>query len=105
MLLSPTASYYLRRILRKNCDRLQFVAAPNAAIKAHALADLDRVVQSLYLDEEEVAARVHQLENLIQVHQMLAEQGSMYLQHQLEIEGRILWILGFKLVEPSSPGF
>ncbi|WP_052128870.1 hypothetical protein [Neosynechococcus sphagnicola] len=96
MQLSPLTAYYLRRLLRQHLDRFQSIVAPGAAMTAHPLADLNQVLNSLYLDEFEIAHVVSQLEGLVRYHQVLIPQNSRYSQELARVEQQIFWLLGFK---------
>lgn len=102
MLLSATTSYHLRQLVHKNRGRLKFVVAPNAGLEAHILADLDMVLTSLYLDDEAIQETVSQLERLVFMYQALKEQGEIYTQQRDEIEKKILWLLGFLVIEEKN---
>jgi hypothetical protein len=99
--LSASASYHLRKVLHKYRDRLKFIVAQNAGLKAHALADLNEVIESLYLEDEAILETTNQLEKLVLTHQTLKEQGEIYQHTQLEIEKRMLWLLGFRVLEDT----
>lgn len=101
MILSPGTSYYLRQILSRYHYRLKSVFATNAALEAHCLSDLNVVIMSLYLDDEIALEIINKLENLVKLHQVLKEQGELYLQYQIETEKEMLWLLGFKVLEIS----
>jgi hypothetical protein len=102
MLLSATTSYHLRQLVHKNRGRLKFIVAPNAGLEAHVLADLDMVLTSLYLDDEAIQETASQLERLVFMYQALKEQGDIYAQQRSDIEKKILWLLGFLLVEEKQ---
>jgi hypothetical protein len=96
MQLSPLTSYYIRKLLRQQIHHLIWVVAPGAALQADALADLDQVLRSLYLEESEIKKVVKQLETLISYHQALASQQMVHAQELAKIERTIFWLLGFK---------
>lgn len=102
--LSPVIIYYLRQILRQNLDRLKFVVATGAALKADPLSDLNAVIDSLYLDPEEVVSTYQKLEKLVEYHQKLATQGFRYRQALTEVEQQIFWLLGFRIRQEVAQG-
>ena len=98
MPLSPVTSYYVRKILSQYRSRLRFIAAQNAALEAHALADLDAVLSSLYHDDGRVLDVANKLEDLVQSHQVLRDQGKIYAHYLITIEKEILELLGFEIL-------
>jgi hypothetical protein len=102
MPLSLLSSYYIRKLLHRNAENLKFVVAPNAAIEADALADLNSVLESLYLEDEELAAVINELETLANYHQHYVGQAFLYKAALAKIETRIFWLLGFKTLDNSA---
>jgi DNA-binding response OmpR family regulator len=102
--LSPTASYYIRRLLHQNLDCLKSVLAEGAGVKANPLSDLNQVVSSLYLEQEEIAEVMDQLERLSSRHQMLATQGGLHRQEMDKTQTEIFWLLGFRAEERPNRG-
>ncbi|MDX2212340.1 MAG: hypothetical protein SFY66_03530 [Oculatellaceae cyanobacterium bins.114] len=101
MQLSPLTAYYIRKLLHKHEQRLRFIVAHGAAVKADSLADLNGVLESLYLEESEIKAVTHKLEKLVTFHQLLMQQRIKYNPELselevLEVERQIFWLLGFK---------
>ncbi|MBD2461819.1 hypothetical protein H6G89_12240 [Oscillatoria sp. FACHB-1407] len=96
MRLSPLTAYYIRKLLHQQETKLRFIVAPGAAVQADLLTDLNRVLESLYLEESEICTIAGELEKLVRLHQLLTSQGIKYPQEALEIERQIFWILGFK---------
>ena len=101
MQLDPTKSYYVRKLLRQNFDRLQSVVAEGAGLTFNPLSDLNAVIQSLYLEEEEIQATVQELQQLVVVHKRISEQSHLNRQSLPELETRIFWLLGFKEKTPG----
>lgn len=102
--LSPGAVYYLRKLLRQNIDQLAFIVAEGAGIKADPLGDLNAVIESLYLEPEEISEAVEKLERLVLMHQNLINQGSKHRQQLRETEEQLFWLLGFKAKTPAHQG-
>jgi len=67
--IQPSISYYLRKLLRENLSQLKSVVAPGAAVEADSFTDLNAVVESLYLELDEINETVRELERLALVHQ------------------------------------
>lgn len=101
MQLDPTHAYYIRKLLRQNFDRLHSVVAKGAGMSFNPLSDLNAVIQSLYLEEEEVQASVKELQQLVVVHKQISEQSHVSRQSIPELESRIFWLLGFKEKTPG----
>jgi adenylate cyclase len=97
--LSPAIAYYIRKLLRQNLDRLQFVVFPGAGIQADHLSDLNAVIQSLYLERSQARSVMLDLERFTLSHQALSTQGAMHRQELNRLEQEIFWLLGFKLQE------
>jgi DNA-binding response OmpR family regulator/class 3 adenylate cyclase len=102
--LSPMVTYYLRKLLRQNLDRLKFIVASGAGLKADPLADINQVITSLYLDESEIKGTLQKLESLTVYHQKIASQEAKNHKELAEIEEEIFWLLGFKLEKFSHQG-
>lgn len=99
MSISPVSSYYIRQLISQKRNFLKFVVAPKAAMEAHSLADINAVIDSLYPDLDEAWSVTQKLENLISMHQILKQNGEIYLENLTLIEKEIYWLLGFKYVE------
>ncbi|MBW4577282.1 MAG: hypothetical protein KME08_18580 [Aphanothece sp. CMT-3BRIN-NPC111] len=96
--LSIMTCYYLHNFLRKHKNEVKSIVAPGAGVCADSQADLDLVLESLYLEEDEIAVKVKQLETLTRYHQMLLEQNASPTKELIDVERQILWILGLKRV-------
>jgi PleD family two-component response regulator len=95
--LPLATSYYIRKLLGQNLDRLEFIVASGAGLQADAVSDLQSVLQSLYLEEAELLAAVQELEELVLRHQTLSGQSTQHRQELRNAEQKIFWLLGFKL--------
>jgi PAS domain S-box-containing protein len=102
--LSPTISYYIRKLLRDNLDHLKSVVAFGAGLQADPLADLNAVLKSLYMEEYEVNAVVVELQDLTARHQLLSNYKGQYRQELEKLEMRIFWLLGYKEDVPTRQG-
>ncbi len=102
--LSVASTYYIRKLLRQNIDRLEFILAAGAELQADALSDLNSVLDSLYLESDEIAAAVQQLEHLVLRHQALTNQSLQHRQELRQAEQKIFWLLGFKLRKQEKQG-
>lgn len=96
MRLPPLTAYYIRKLLRQRCEVLKFVALPGAALQADSLADLDKVIESLYLQEAEIIATTRELEKLVTSHRSLIGKSTLYAKDIARLESQIFWLLGFK---------
>jgi PAS domain S-box-containing protein len=95
--LSPTIAYYIRKLLRQNLPQLRSIVAKGAALKADEFSNLDDVINSLYLNSEEINSVIHQLEHLTLSHQALTNQGRNNFGDRRSIEEQLFWLLGYKL--------
>ena len=94
--LSVMTSYYLHNFLRQHAHEIKSIVAPGAGVSAGSEADLYQVLESLYLEDDEIALKVKQLEKLTRCHQLLVSNNT-YLDKELsDVERQILWILGLK---------
>lgn len=94
--LSLMTRYYIHKLLRQQAHQLKSIVAQGAGLGIDAKADLDRVLESLYLEEDEIAVKVQQLENLTRCHQVLIAQNNSATEELIEVERQIFWILGLK---------
>lgn len=97
--LPPAIAYYIRRLLRRNLDRLQSNLAPEAAITVNALSDFDAVIADLYVETESINAAVLELKSLTSSHQTFSLQRSKHRQELLDLERQIFELLGFEWQE------
>ncbi len=96
MALTVTTAYYIRRLIRQNLDQLQSVIATGAAIQADVLSDLNAVLQSLYLEPQELSTAELKLEKLTAYHQSMSGQVGSNRKNIADLEEQIFWLLGFK---------
>ncbi len=97
--LAPVTVYYIRKLLRKHQGNLKSIVVDGACLAANPEADLNAVLESLYLDDEDVAAEMNHLETLIMSHQMIGEIGPAGQLQKVETE--IFWVLGLKQIDPN----
>ncbi|MBD1996395.1 response regulator [Leptolyngbya sp. FACHB-541] len=97
--LPPAIAYYIRRLLRRNLDRLQSNLAPESAITVNALSDFDAVIADLYVETERINAAVLELKALTVSHQTFNLQKSKHRQELLDLEQQIFELLGFEWQE------
>ncbi|MBD2325820.1 ATP-binding protein [Alkalinema sp. FACHB-956] len=102
--LSPTTAYYLRKLLRQNWERLRSIVRHGAALEADPLGDLNQVLESLYLEPEEVTRAVQELERLTLAHQALAARPGGYGLDLQKLEAQIFWLLGYKFQSTVNQG-
>uniref|UniRef100_B8HSE6 Uncharacterized protein n=1 Tax=Cyanothece sp. (strain PCC 7425 / ATCC 29141) TaxID=395961 RepID=B8HSE6_CYAP4 len=96
--LAPLTSYYVRKLLRQYGQELQSVLVEGAGQVADWQTDLNAVLESLYIEEEEINCSARELETLIQQHQFLAAQGDLYSTQMENIEQQVFWLLGLKWI-------
>jgi adenylate cyclase len=93
--LPPAIAYYIRRLLRRNLDRLQSTLAPDSAITVNSLRDFDAVIADLYVETESINAAILELKSLTSSHQTFSLQKSKHRQELLDLERQIFELLGF----------
>jgi len=96
--LSLLTCYRLRKLLHQYGSELKSIVAQGAGVCANYQSNLNQVLESLYLEQTEISAKVQQLEALTRQHRILVTRSSSYSQELPEIEQQIFWILGLKLV-------
>jgi hypothetical protein len=94
--LSPTASYYIRRLLRENLNQPESMVALASGVQADPLADLNVVIEQLYSNSAKISLVLRNLERLALCHQILSNQGMQHQQELEKIHQEIFWLLGFK---------
>ena len=96
--LSPGIAYYLRRLLRKNLDRL---VTPDASpISAALLQDIEALAQSAA--GANVASTMAELDDLAKQHQALSNQGLKRREELRETEQQIVTLLGLSLKDTQQ---
>ena len=98
MQLSPIASYHLRKLLRRHCDRLQPLTSsdisPENDVSDVSLEDAWKMIGQGSSETNSVAQK---LESLVSLHQALEKQGSIYSQDLASVENTIFNMLGFQI--------
>jgi hypothetical protein len=97
----PTA-YLIQRLLRKYHGQLRSVIAAGAGLVAEPDVDLNVVLESLYVEPEEIAMKVGQIEALVSRYHRLNQKSCPDIGQQQEVELDIFWIFGLKLATTSS---
>jgi alanyl-tRNA synthetase len=96
--LSPTTSYYIRKLLRQSSNTVKNVAVAQSRVSMDALSNLDEVVQNLYPSLTESSTIIQRIESLVCFHQELHSQTVLYPDHGRELaklEQQIFQLLGF----------
>lgn len=99
--VTVTTCYYLRKLLAQSANQLQSFIVEGAGMVADEKSDINHVLESLYLEEPDISLMARELEVLVQLHTNLNRSTgtSSHTRGQLtEIERRIFWILGLKLI-------
>ena len=94
--LTPTTTYYLRKILRQNLDQLESVLGRETNLGFDPVTDLNSTLAFLCGDEESLASVVQNLERLAKYHQVLSSQGTLHRQELDKTEGEIFSLLGLR---------
>ena len=98
--LLPVTAYTIRRWLRQYQGQLKSVVVEGAGLVADPEADLNTVLESLYLDEEEVRSQVAEIEKLMMTYQLLLKAGAKA--QATAIQDQILWIFGLKRIKDQT---
>jgi adenylate cyclase len=102
--LSPGISYYIRKLLRQNLDRLYFEANHQSAIKPDPTSDLNGVLSSLYPDLQQCSTAARELETLALMHQTLNGTGAANRPELQRVEAQIFQLLHFRSQEYHRKG-
>ena len=108
-MLSPTVSFYVRKLIRRNFDQLK-LSESGMPVLADGWGDLDRILIALYsnedteVDEAAIGAAIEQLEHLARAHQVLSSQWSIYPDELRDTEKSIFSVLGYKLKRRTDRG-
>lgn len=89
--LSLMSTYRIRKILIASQKR--FILDQDFMTESQL--DLDKMLNNLYIERSSLQNQINQLETLVRMHQVLAEQQSLYGVH--EIENKIFNIFGLKI--------
>ncbi|MEY2977948.1 MAG: hypothetical protein RLZZ435_2087 [Cyanobacteriota bacterium] len=96
--LTPTTTYYLRKILRKNLDQLESVLSKETNLGFDPVADLNSTLSFLYSDTASLNSVVKELERLVKYHQVLSTQGTLHRQELDKSEAAIFSALGLRSI-------
>ncbi len=107
--LSVSTTYYVRKLLHQNLQRLKSIVAMGASIQADEVSDINAVLNSLYLEDEELAAVVSQLDRAVATHKAMRSHSEQFQKQRSELEEKIFWLLGYRFRsgqrdKPSSLG-
>lgn len=92
------AQYLLRRLLYQRRDRLHIIAAPGRHLAANSQeANLNDVIEWLYLDENRIAQVVSELERYVRMHRSMTIRGDLSNRLLTDIEHRMFSLLGLRL--------
>jgi adenylate cyclase len=98
--LPPAISYYLRKLLRQNLDRLSLIEEnPH-----YERLDPNAVLDGLCCDDKIPDATVQKLESLVISHQEFLNQGVKYRRPLYQVEQEIFAILGLRLRQSNHYG-
>lgn len=102
--LPPGISYYIRKLLRQNLDRLKFEGQQGDGIQPDATSDLNVVLASLYSNEQRINSVVDELERLALVHQSLSGQSARNRSELQKAEEKIFSLLHLKPFDGNHKG-
>ncbi|MFM7423901.1 MAG: hypothetical protein ACKO7W_02665 [Elainella sp.] len=97
MQLSPYTQYYIRKLLRQYLNNLHYPVS-GVGIAAYFQESIYQQLQRLYPSSIELRAKLHELEMLVQHHQMSDVEKPYRTESLFDIEQKILWILNLKFL-------
>ncbi|MEB3294771.1 MAG: hypothetical protein VKJ24_16570, partial [Synechococcales bacterium] len=98
--LPPAISYYLRKLLRQNLDRLWFTGDN----QSHDRLDPNTILENLCCEDTIPEATIQKLESLVLSHQEFLNQGVKYRRPLHQVEQEIFSILGLRLRQANHYG-
>ncbi len=94
--LAIVTGYYIQKLIRKNTQKLKTVCAFGAGLSAKEETDLNQVLESLYLEAEEIDHYIKKLEVLVRWHKTLVQEAKANCKELVQVEAQIYWIVGLK---------
>jgi PAS domain S-box-containing protein len=104
--LSPGTIYYIRKLLRQNLDRLQFIGinGREGGIAADGTTDLDVVIESLYPSLGRKIEAIQEFDRLTMVHQALSTSPTTNRAELTKTEASIFALLGYQFADVQGKG-
>jgi hypothetical protein len=102
--VSTSATYYLRKLLHQNLENLKSIVVTGAAIHADGMSDINAVLNSLYLEPDELGAVVSQLDRAAATHEAMLSQPEQFQLERSQLEEKIFWLLGYKFRSAQRDG-
>ncbi len=102
--VSTSATYYLRKLLHQNLQNLKSIVAIGAGIHADEMSDINAVLNSLYLEPDELAAVVSQLDRAAATHEAMLSQPQQFQLERSRLEEKIFWLLGYRFRSGQRDG-
>jgi hypothetical protein len=97
MQLSPYTQYYIRKLLRQYLNVLNYPVT-GVGIAPYFQQDIYQQLKQLYPSSIELRAKLHELEMLVQHHQMSDVEKPYRTESLADIEQKILWLLNLKFL-------
>ena len=94
--LSPYTQYYIRRLLRQYVASLNYPPS-GIGISTYFQQDLNGLLAETY-PQSQIQAKIHELELLVQHHQLSDAEGFCPYGTLSDIEQKILWILNLRFL-------
>jgi CheY-like chemotaxis protein len=101
--LTPATTYYIRKLLNRNLNRLTFAIVDSTGKKADVTTDLGDILDSLYVKAPKIAAMTGELERLALLHQSLSQASVRDSQDIQNTEAQIFGLLGCEIRVLSAP--
>ncbi|MBW4464986.1 MAG: hypothetical protein KME07_06040 [Pegethrix bostrychoides GSE-TBD4-15B] len=94
--LSPYTQYYIRRLLRQYVGSLNYPPT-GVGICAYLQQDLNELLAEIY-PQSQLNAKLHELDMLVQHHQLSGTEGANPYGGSSDIEQKILWLLDLRFL-------
>ena len=101
--LSPYTQYYIRRLLRQYVGALNYPPS-GVGVRPYFQQNLNALLASIYA-QPQLKAKLHELQLLVQHHQLSEIEGQRPHGHRHDIEQKILWLLDLRFLAllPAMP--
>jgi hypothetical protein len=99
--LTTANTYYLRKLLQQNLDRLTFPVLDSTGARAEPHTNIREILTSLYVKESKVDSIMLELQRLTLLHQSLYQASVRDYQDLQKTEAQIFGLLGCELQSSS----
>jgi hypothetical protein len=102
MQLSLFTQYYIRRLLRRYTDSLNYSILEKTNVEACFQTNLNHILSQLYPVEPELTFKTQEIETLVRIHQGVETFGNSRYENLFEVEQQICRLLGLRLLILTS---